>query len=85
MTIYITLPPTLRPEVHGAIPVEGATTLEAVIEALDGRFPGIGSELSRIDSGFNFAVNDEMLLAGTRAYELKDGDRLEVVPALSGG
>ena len=85
MTVYITLPPTLRPGVQGAIPVHGATTLDALIEALDGRFPGIGAELSGVDSGFNFAVNDEMLLGGTRACQLKDGDRVEIVPALSGG
>ena len=50
----------------------------------DDTLPALGPELSGSDSGFNFAVNDEMLLSGVRDCRLKDGDRVENVPALAG-
>jgi molybdopterin converting factor small subunit len=85
MSGTITLPSTLRPDAPECIIVADAETLDDVIEALDARFPGLGSELVRVDSGFNFAVNDEMLMGHLRECRLKDGDRVEIVPAMSGG
>jgi sulfur carrier protein ThiS len=50
---------------------------------LDTRLPGLAAQLD--DSVFNFAVNDRMLLHRARTHPLKDGDTVEVVPAISGG
>ena len=61
----------------------GLTTMAALLDALDQRFPGLASELS--DPIYNLAVNDEMLLHGVRTRELAADDVVEVVPAISGG
>ena len=37
------------------------------------------------DSIFNFAVNDEMLIHDAGEHALRDGDVVEIVPAISGG
>jgi len=57
--------------------------LADVLAALDRKAPGLLAELD--DSVFNFAVNDEMLLHGVQQHPVKDGDRVEIVPAISGG
>ena len=85
MSVIVCLPSTLRLDGPESIVVAHADTIDEIIQAIDERFPGVGAELSRPDSGFNFAVNDEMLLSGVRTCRLKDGDRVEIVPALAGG
>jgi molybdopterin converting factor small subunit len=37
------------------------------------------------DSVFNFAVNDELILHHARNRALADGDRVEIIPTISGG
>ena len=84
--ITVFLPAMLRPHAGGAdmltitAPVSSMADLLA---ALDRKAPRLMQQLD--DSVFNFAVNDEMLLHGVRTYPLKDGDRVEIVPAISGG
>jgi molybdopterin converting factor small subunit len=84
--ITIFLPAMLRPHAGGAemltitAPVSSMADLLA---ALDRKAPRLMQQLD--DSVFNFAVNDEMLLHGVRTHPLKDGDRVEIVPAISGG
>lgn len=58
-------------------------TMAELLGALERKAPRLMRQLD--DSVFNFAVNDEMLLHGVRDHPLKDGDRVEIVPAISGG
>ncbi len=84
--ITVHLPAMLRPHAGGAdvltitAPVRSMSELLA---ALERKAPRLVRQLD--DSVFNFAVNDEMLLHGVQAHPLKDGDRVEIVPAISGG
>jgi molybdopterin converting factor small subunit len=82
--ITVVLPSTL--EVHGSHRFEVAepvATVAELVDALDRRIPGFREQLD--DSVFNFAVNDEMLLHHARERALRDGDVVEVIPAISGG
>jgi molybdopterin converting factor small subunit len=58
-------------------------TLDELTAALRLARPDLGSRLD--DSMFNFAVNDEMLLHDAAEHPLRDGDVVEIVPAISGG
>jgi molybdopterin converting factor small subunit len=82
--ITVRLPATLR---VGAADVltftEPLTTVGELIEALDARIPGFKDQLD--DSVFNFAVNDELILHHARTRPLADGDRVEIIPTISGG
>jgi len=57
----------------------------ALLDRLSGRFPEIRRALESEDSLFNVAINDEMFVHGIRALPLRDGDRVELVQAFSGG
>ncbi len=59
------------------------SSMADLLAALDRKAPRLMQQLD--DSVFNFAVNDEMLLHGVKSHPLKDGDRIEIVPAISGG
>jgi molybdopterin converting factor small subunit len=37
------------------------------------------------DTNMAFAINGEMLIASERDVEIRDGDRITIVPAMSGG
>jgi molybdopterin converting factor small subunit len=69
-----------RPTIVVAEPVR---TLGALVEALERRMPGFRDQLE--DSVFNFAVNDELVLHQARTRALADGDRVEIIPVISGG
>ena len=58
-------------------------TLHELVSEIRCVRPDLSSRLD--DAIFNFAVNDEMLLHGAADRRLKDGDVVEVVPAISGG
>jgi sulfur carrier protein ThiS len=58
-------------------------TIAELVVALDRKAPGLAAQLD--DAVFNFAVNDEMLLHRVQEHPVKDGDRVEIVPAISGG
>ena len=62
---------------------EPLRTVADLVAALDRRIPGFRDQLE--DSVFSFAVNDELLLHRARERQLADGDRVEIVPAISGG
>jgi molybdopterin converting factor small subunit len=62
---------------------ERVETIAQLVGALDRVRPGIAAQLR--DTIFNFAVNDEMLLHDVNGHPLKDGDVVEIVPAISGG
>ncbi len=58
-------------------------TIAELVEAIDRRVPGFRDQLE--DSVFNFAVNDELILHHARSRPLADGDRVEIIPTISGG
>ena len=84
--IVVHIPAMLRPHVDGAEAVTilaPVTTIGELMVALERKAPALTAQLE--DSVFNFAVNDEMLLHGVLQHPVKDGDRVEIVPAISGG
>ena len=92
MAVKILIPSTLRTLTGNetTINLESEGTVGAVLDALDGQYPGIGERL-RDDSGeirrfVNIYVNgdDVRFLEGTHTH-LKSGDELSIVPAMAGG
>jgi molybdopterin converting factor small subunit len=84
--ITVLLPAMLRPHAGGADMLTITAPVSSMAEllaALERKAPRLMQQLD--DSVFNFAVNDEMLLHGVRTHPLNDGDRVEIVPAISGG
>ena len=58
-------------------------TLQGLTLALRQARPDLASRLD--DSIFNFAINDEMLIHDAGNHAVRDGDVVEIVPAISGG
>jgi molybdopterin converting factor small subunit len=82
--ITVRLPATLQVGPADTLTFDEAIgTVAELIDHLDRRIPGFREQLD--DSVFNFAVNDEMLLFGARDRRLADGDRVEIIPTISGG
>jgi molybdopterin converting factor small subunit len=82
--ITVRLPATLQIGVTETLVFsEPLGTIAELIAALDRRIPGFRDQLE--DSIFNFAVNDELLLQDVRSRQLTDGDRVEIIPTISGG
>jgi molybdopterin converting factor small subunit len=84
--IVVQLPAMLRPHAGGAEALTilaPVATIGELVTALQRKAPALVAQLD--DSVFNFAVNDEMLLHGVQEHPVKDGDRVEIVPAISGG
>ena len=82
--ITVRLPGTLRVGPTDILTIEEPiASVEQLVDALDRRIPGFREQLD--DSVFNFAVNDELLLYRARDRRLADGDRVEIIPTISGG
>lgn len=62
---------------------EPVATIGDVLTLLARMRPGLTKRLG--DPIVNYAVNDEMLLHDVRNHPLKEGDVIEIVPAISGG
>ena len=58
-------------------------TLDELTLALRNARPDVAARLD--DAIFNFAINDEMLIHDAGGHPLRDGDVVEIVPAISGG
>ncbi len=86
MRVFI--PPPLRSYTGGRAWTEAeGTTLGAVLEALDARYPGlrfrIVDEQDRIRPHIRFVVREEF--AQTLTDPLEPGDEIQIICALSGG
>ena len=83
--IQVTLPAMLRrPGQAATFELPGTlATVADLMAALEPLVPGLAA--SSVDAIFNIAVNDELLLHGVDAHPLRDGDRVEIVPTISGG
>ena len=62
---------------------ESVHTVGQLVAALSRARPALAARLD--DTIFNFAVNDEMLIHDAPRHPLRDGDVVEIVPAISGG
>ena len=56
-----------------------------LLDRLTKEYPQLGRALEAEDSLVNVAINEEMFVEGIRDLPLKDGDRVELVQAFSGG
>ena len=84
--VTVRLPRALADVPESAVTVtEETPTVGMLLDRLSGHFPEIRRALESEDSLFNVAINDEMFVHGIRALPLRDGDRVELVQAFSGG
>jgi molybdopterin-synthase adenylyltransferase len=92
MPITVKIPAPLRPLTANLaeIAVENAATVQAALEELSRRYPGIKEKLLDDKGGLrryvNLFKNDEDVRSGQGlSTALKEGDRLTIVPAIAGG
>ena len=83
MAVTVRLPAMLRRGSDTLTITESVHSIAQLVTALDHAQPGLAARLE--DTIFNFAVNDEMLLHGVHQHPVKDGDVVEIVPAITGG
>jgi len=82
--ITIRLPASLRTSADDLLLVpEDVPSIAELVDALDRRVPGFRDQFEQ--GGFNFAVNDELLLFRVRDRALHNGDVVEIVPTIAGG
>ena len=82
--VEVRLPESVRKLPDGGVLVtEPVRTVKDLLRALDRQIPGLGEVLD--DSVFAVAVNDEVILHGRLDSAIKTGDRVEFMPAFSGG
>ena len=67
-----------------------ASSVDALIDALDGRYPGLKARLcdesGKLRRFLNVYVNSEDIrFLDNQATALKDGDEVSIVPAVAGG
>jgi len=92
MPVTVKIPAPLRPltDNQGEVAIENATTVQAALEELARKYPGIKDKLLD-DKGalrryVNLFRNDEDVRHGKGlGTELREGDRLTIVPAIAGG
>jgi molybdopterin synthase sulfur carrier subunit len=92
MPVTVKIPAPLRPLTanQGEVAVENAATVQAALEELARKYPGIKDKLLD-DKGalrryVNLFRNDEDVRHGKGlGTELREGDRLTIVPAIAGG
>jgi molybdopterin converting factor small subunit len=79
--VIVRLPPMLG---GGTVTITNQVgTVEELTRALRQARPDLVTRLN--DSIFNFAINDEMLIHDAGKHPVRDGDVVEIVPAISGG
>ena len=91
MAIEVRIPTILRNLTGGekAVPASG-DTLQAVVDDLDTRHPGIKKRLitdeGTLHKFVNVYVNDEdVRFTGSLETVVKDGDEVTILPAVAGG
>ena len=79
--VSVTLPPSLgaRELIIGSVPDGLPGLRRSIIELV----PGEAAALE--DASLSFAVNGELVISSERNVEIKSGDKIVLVPAISGG
>jgi molybdopterin converting factor small subunit len=91
MAIQVLIPTPLQKFTADQSSVElEATSVDGLLEALEGRFPGILSRLTdesgKLRRFLNVYVNSEDIrFLDNQATALADGDEVSIVPAVAGG
>src|SRR5207237_3126864 len=87
----VRIPPPLRPMTGGKSEIETqASDIQAMIESLNGQFPGLKSRIcddaGEIRRFVNIYLNEEDIrFMKGKDTPLKDGDQISIVPAIAGG
>ncbi len=91
MPITVRIPTPLRTLTGGAdeVHAEGVATVGALIDALEARHPGLKDRLcdeKGVRRFVNIYANDEDIrFLDDLDTKLKDGDSVQIVPAIAGG
>jgi len=92
MPVIVKIPAPLRPLTQGQseVSVENAATVQAAVEDLSRRYPGLRERLldekGALRRYVNIFRNDEDIRHGKSLQTaLAEGDKLTIVPAIAGG
>ena len=91
MPVQVLIPTPLQKFTNDEASVSlDAGSVEALIDALDGRYPGLKGRLcdeaGKLRRFLNVYVNSEDIrFLDHQATPLKDGDEVSIVPAVAGG
>jgi MoaD family protein len=91
MAVQVLIPTPLQKFTADEASVElEAKSVDGLIEALDGRYPGLKSRLcdenGKLRRFLNVYVNSEDIrFLDNQATALNDGDEVSIVPAVAGG
>jgi MoaD family protein len=91
MPVQVLIPTPLQKFTNDEASVElDASSVDALIDALDGRYPGLKDRLcdeaGKLRRFLNVYVNSEDIrFLENQATALKDGDEVSIVPAVAGG
>jgi molybdopterin synthase sulfur carrier subunit len=91
MAVQVLIPTPLQKFTADEASVElAATSVDGLIDALDGRYPGLKSRLcdenGKLRRFLNVYVNSEDIrFLDNQATALNDGDEVSIVPAVAGG
>ncbi|MFM9040856.1 MAG: MoaD/ThiS family protein [Vulcanococcus sp.] len=91
MPVQVLIPTPLQKFTNDEASVElEATSVDGLIEALDGRYPGLKGRLcdeaGKLRRFLNVYVNSEDIrFLENQTTPLKDGDEVSIVPAVAGG
>jgi len=85
-SITVRIPRVLVDVEDGGLTItEPMPTVGHLLDHLGSRYPQLRQALQREDSLVNVAINEEMFVQGIRDLPLRDGDRVELIQAFSGG
>lgn len=91
MAVQVLIPTPLQKFTNNEASVAlDASSVEGLLEALDGRYPGIRARLcdeaGKLRRFLNVYVNSEDIrFLDNQATPLSDGDEVSIVPAVAGG
>jgi molybdopterin synthase sulfur carrier subunit len=91
MAVLVLIPTPLQKFTNDEASVElDATSVDALVDALDSRYPGLKGRLcdeaGKLRRFLNVYVNSEDIrFLDNQATALKDGDEVSIVPAVAGG
>ena len=90
MSVRVHIPTPMREHTEGKTVVEVAgTTVQTVLDDLGTRYPGINKRIfenGKVRRFVNLYLNDEDIrYLENLATPVKDGDELQIIPAVAGG